>query len=167
MEIWKDIKGYEGHYQVSNLGRVKSLNREMVRIDGRRKVLNEMVKKTYINKDGYEYIRLSVNKKGKTFRVHQLVAFTFLDIKSECVIDHINGIKIDNKVENLRFVTQRTNLEFACNNLNDRGITYNKKTNKYEARVYTGSKANYLGSSNDKEDLRLLISNFKKKITNN
>lgn len=103
VEIWKDITGYEGLYQVSNLGRVKSLNYNRT---GKEKIM-----KTSIDKQGY--IQISLRKDGKTykFKVHRLVGFEFVDGFSEYKnhIDHINTIRTDNRPENLRWVSQKEN----------------------------------------------------------
>ena len=80
VEIWKDIKGYEGLYQVSNIGRVRSLKRNNT---------NGKILKQCINKDGYLRVDLSKNNIKSTKRVHRLVAETFIDNdKNLPVINH-------------------------------------------------------------------------------
>ena len=110
-EIWVDIKGYEGFYQVSNLGRVRSLDREIIYPDGHIHKCKGKVLKNYIGNTGYLFVTLTINSKTKRVRVHRLVAETFIpnpDNKPE--IDHINTIKTDNRVENLRWVTSKENM---------------------------------------------------------
>lgn len=106
-EIWRDIENYEGLYQVSNLGNVRSLNY------GRSKVKRNL--QIVVNKHlGYCQVGLTKNKKTKTFRVHRLVAMTFIpnpENKSE--VNHINGIKIDNRANNLDWVTPKENTYHA------------------------------------------------------
>lgn len=102
MEVWKDIPGYEGRYQVSNLGRVKSLDYMHT---GKPKVMKLTVCKT-----GY----LSIELKGKPYRVHRLVASVFVpnpDNKSE--VNHINGNIQDNTVGNLEWCTPSENVSHA------------------------------------------------------
>ena len=82
-EVWQDIQGYSGIYQVSTLGRIRSLKK------GKIKLL-----KPYINNMGYAVLSLYANHKQKTYHVHKLVADTFLvRIDGKNYIDHINGIK--------------------------------------------------------------------------
>ena len=93
-EIWKDVVGYEGLYQVSNLGRVKSL-RIKRHVDG--------IMTTKTRKNGYVFIFLHINKKRVWKSVHRLVAIAFIpnpENKSE--IDHIDGNPSNNIVTNLR-----------------------------------------------------------------
>lgn len=111
MEEWKDIKGYEGLYQVSNTGLVKSLPTTKQYVDGRvRHNKGRTLPLTY--KDGYTMVRLhKINDvKGRLFKVHVLVAQAFIDnIENKPYIDHINTIRDDNRVENLRWCTQKEN----------------------------------------------------------
>ena len=86
-EEWKDIKGYEGLYQVSNLGRVKSLNY--------RRTGNEKILSLRKHKNGYVYIGLSKNGKTKHLRVHRLVAETFISNPN-------NYLEVNHKDENPR-----------------------------------------------------------------
>lgn len=97
-EVWKDVKGFEGIYQVSNLGRVKNVNRD--------KVLS-----TRYDEKGYCTSNLFMNGYGKNFRNHRLVYEAFVgEIPQELEIDHINTIRSDNRVENLRVVTHKKNM---------------------------------------------------------
>lgn len=102
-EIWKDIKGYEGLYQVSNLGRVKSFHKY-----GKKGGLRSFRK----DKDGY--LTLFLHKEGRISvkKVHRLVAEAFIpNLHNKPCIDHINTIKTDNRVENLRWCTIKENSE--------------------------------------------------------
>lgn len=107
-EIWKDILGYEGLYQVSNLGRIKSLARLKSRYNAPEQIRSQG------NKNGYKIIQLSKNDKKKTFKVHRLVALMFiLNPDGKPHVNHINNIRYDNRVDNLEWVTNKENLEHA------------------------------------------------------
>lgn len=108
-EAWKDIDGYDSNYQVSNLGRIRSL------IDNHQnKRLIPKIKKTRIGNSGYLYVNLWKDGKPTSERVHRLVASCFCDKSpdAQCV-NHINGIKTDNRAENLEWCTYSENTKDA------------------------------------------------------
>ena len=109
-ELWKDIKGYEGRYQVSNQGRVRSLNRIITNCRGRKQIVKEKILKPENVFDGYERVCLFRNGKRKHYRVATLVYEAFNgSIPEGLEIDHINGIRTDNHLDNLRAVSHRDN----------------------------------------------------------
>ena len=129
-EIWKPIKGYEGLYEISNLGRVKSLN---YRKTGKEKILKNIERS-----NGYLMVNLYVKGKCKKFSVHRLVAETFIpNPEGKPCIDHINTIRNDNRVENLRWVTHEEN-----NN--------NPLTKKKHSENHTGEKHPMYGRIGEK-----------------
>lgn len=111
-EIWKDIKDYEGLYQVSNLGRIKSLDRIIksgVSNSGYSKI-NGKILKQKLGKDGYLSVQLWKKGKGKWFIAHRLIAIAFIpNPQNKPYIDHINTIRNDNRIENLRWATREEN----------------------------------------------------------
>lgn len=113
-EIWKDIEGYEGLYQVSNLGRVKSLERMCrCRGDGVRKV-PERILKPGLNGHGYLTVALSNEGVWVTYYVHNVTSQAFLYKKAGATeVNHKNGNKQDNKIANLEWVTGDENIEHS------------------------------------------------------
>ena len=109
-EIWNDIKGYEGRYQVSNWGRVKSLNRIITNRRGRKATIKETILKPEVVFDGYIRVHLSKNGKQKHYRVATLVFEAFNGpIPEGKELDHANGVRTDNRLENLRAVSHLEN----------------------------------------------------------
>ena len=128
-EIWKDIPGYEGYYQVSNHGNVRSMDREFINSIGRKCFLSGVPIKPKLNK-GYLRVGLKKHQETKRASIHRLVAAAFIDNpKGYDVVNHINGIKTDNRVENLEWCTQSENELHSHNVLNNtmKGKTYPKK----------------------------------------
>lgn len=108
-EIWKDVLGYEGLYEVSNIGRVRSIARYNERS---KKFYPSKIKSIEISNNGYLRVKLSKNGKKKGVCVHRLVAEAFLDNSNKLPqVDHIDGDKNNNCVENLRWVTAKQNIQ--------------------------------------------------------
>lgn len=108
-EIWKDVIGYEGKYMVSNLGRVKSLERTCKRSYGYIRIVPEIILKQTKRTDGYRDVALRKNGKRITKTVHRLVLEAFRGIESNLECNYINWIKHDNRIENLEWVTKSQN----------------------------------------------------------
>lgn len=109
-EIWKPVRGYEGMYEVSDLGNVRSLDHIVEFLDYGKK--GKILKKT-INACGYEVVSLTdfLNKKQRQWKVHRLVAEAFIpNPLNKPQIDHINAIRDDNRVENLRWCSCKENM---------------------------------------------------------
>ena len=110
MEVWMDIEGYEGYYQVSNMGKVKSLKRNVKHYIGGTKTINErLLKNTVVN--GYHQVDLSKQGIRKRFLVHRLVANAFIENpKKKLQVNHIDGDKTNNNTSNLEWVTASENV---------------------------------------------------------
>ena len=110
-EIWKDIEGYEGIYQVSNLGRVRSLDRTYILKNGRQQSAKGCIMSQFDTKDGYKSVRLRTSESRKTFRVHRLVAMAFIENPHNLpIINHKDENKINNCVDNLEWCNQEYNV---------------------------------------------------------
>lgn len=112
--IWKDIKGYEGIYQVSNYGQVKSLRRLRKSSKGSVCIVRERLMKSKIDKYGYVAYSLCKESKMSYFTSHRLVALAFIENKHNYKqINHINGNKLDNSIYNLEWCDNQHNMKEA------------------------------------------------------
>lgn len=110
-EVWKDIEGYEGLYQVSNLGRVKHLATYKIDSRGREWRTPERLLTPILNRNGYYRVSLSKEGRGKYIYIHRLVATAFIpNLLNRACIDHINTVRTDNYVNNLRWVDHQENM---------------------------------------------------------
>lgn len=130
-EVWKDIKGYEGLYQVSNLGRVKRLKGKYMS--------KERILKQFPNKHGYLLVSLCKTGKQKSFAVHRLVALQFIPkVKNKPEVNHIDEDKTNNMSSNLEWCTRVEN-----NNYGTRIEKYSKKVKSIDI---TNGEYNYYPS---------------------
>ena len=135
-EIWKSIMGYEGYYEVSNLGNVHSVDRIIVNKNGRKRFFNSKILKLLTNIDGYLVIQLNKNGKGKQFRVNRLVAHAFIpNPDNKLVVNHKDCNKKNNLSTNLEWNTVSENTQHAYDNglnkspkyyLNKFGVEHNR-----------------------------------------
>jgi hypothetical protein len=119
VEIWKDIENFP-NYQISSLGRVRSLDRIIERSDGTIANLKERILKTFPLPAGYIYVDLKKNKKNIKQYIHRLVCEAFYPEYKGCglEINHINGIRNDNRLENLEWINHTDNVRHSIYVLN-------------------------------------------------
>jgi len=146
-EIWKDIPGYEGFYQASNLGRIKSLTRVVNSSYAKTRTLNGRILVGGFNKGGYRNVSLSVRNVVFKKDVHVLIAITFLNHipnKKIIVVDHKNNIKTDNRSDNLMLTSQRSNS--SRGKTSNTGITgVHKRKGKFESAILINKKSFWIG----------------------
>jgi len=159
MEIFKDVKGYEGLYQVSNLGNVKSLSRK--------RSPRVFIMKKSLGSCGRYVVGFKKDKKSKNHYIHQLVAIAFLNHTPNghaIVVDHIDNNPLNNNLNNLQIITNRENN--TKDRVNKNGLTgvcklkikYKTKSGKekeyvyFSSMIYINGKSVFLGSYKTKEE---------------
>ena len=146
IEIWKDIKNFEGNYQISNFGNIKNVKTLRIR-------------KACTDSDGYKIVNLYRNGKCKSMRIHRLLSLAFIpNPKNKTCIDHINNKRLDNRLKNLRFVTSQENnrnRSISSNNTSKiKGVYFNKACNKWRAHIKINGKQIHLGYFQNIEDAK-------------
>ena len=138
-EIWKDVKDYEGHYQISNLGNVKSMKKN-----------KELILRKHVGTSGYMIVVFCVNSKAKTLMIHRLVADAFIGDSNGRQVNHIDENKLNNNASNLEYVSGRENIQkyysTRINKSKKLGATYNKATKKWRSFIRVNGKQIYLGA---------------------
>ena len=148
-EIWKDISGYEGYYQVSNLGRVKSLNRLTSHGHNRKGKLLSKIR----HNDGYLHVDLCKNGSVNRISIHRLVAKAFIPNPDNLPeVNHIDEIKHHNMYLNLEWMTSRQNTNYSKNKKAKSkypGISWYKRDNKWRAECQMNGIKYHLGYFDD------------------
>lgn len=157
MEIYKDIIGYENHYQVSDFGNVRSLKK------------GKIILKPQLGRHGYYHVNLSINGKIRTKKIHQLVAIAFHShtpngMKS--VVNHKNFIRTDNRAVNLEIVTSRenSNLKHLKSSSQFTGVSWYKRSKKWVAMITNEGKNKNLGYFTDEKEAHNAYQNALKQI---
>lgn len=137
-EQWEDIIGFEGRYKISSFGNI------MNSITGN-------IIKPWLNTRGYKSVTLRKDGKPKSLKVHKLVAINFLNHipnGMNSVIDHIDGNKLNNNINNLRIVSQRKNMSNMKRQTYSKyvGVSFDKRSNKWVSNIRLEGKGKFLGS---------------------
>ncbi|WP_314347712.1 NUMOD4 domain-containing protein [Mammaliicoccus vitulinus] len=144
-EVWRDIPYYENIYQVSNFGRVKSLARKTEQNDKTRFIKTKILKQ-YVNKFGYKVVMLRKNNKRKEYKVHRLVLYGFRGL-NDLIVNHLDGNKQNNKLENLEYCTYSENTIHYLMNREKPKIDFYK--NKVIKDYLNGYSLKYIGRKYD------------------
>jgi len=136
IEEFRDVEGYKGLYQVSNLGRVKNIK-------------DKILKGCDAGK-GYLKVNLSKEGKSKNVYIHQLVAIAFLNHTpngNKVIVDHVNNNRSNNRLENLQLITHRLNLAKDRRNKTSKftGVSWNTKEGLWVSRICVNYKVKFLG----------------------
>ena len=157
-EVWAEIPNYEGYYEVSNMGRVRSLDRYVTRYSQKMFIKGKLLS-ICINRTSRPYVQFYKLSKFKNYEVHQLVCMAFLghDPKhSNLVVDHINNDKLDNRLCNLQVITKRLNLSKDRKRKDSRnkftGVSLNPINGRWRAKIVTNNISRSLGSFATEEE---------------
>ncbi len=150
LEVWKDVKGYEWLYQISTFARVKSLERRIKNGDTSYMILKERILKASIDSKGYWSVNLSKEGKARAYRVHRLMAEAFIpNPKNLPMVDHRNGFRHDNRLDNFRWFTNRQNVSqgyLAIKTTSQyTGVCWLTKAKRWMASIYFENKQIGLG----------------------
>jgi hypothetical protein len=151
-EIWKDVKGYEGYYQISNLGNVHSMDRKIKHWRGGTSLIKSIAINSHSDLRGYRFVHLSKDNKGKFHKVHLLVWDSFSAIKRngrKLQVDHIDNNKSNNSFSNLQLLNNRENA--SKNKKSKTGLPTGISmlpNGKFRARAYINNKFVHIGCYN-------------------
>ncbi len=148
VELWKPVEGWEGFYEVSDQARVKSLARRVPQGGYTVSIQDRILKQT---KDGRGYLTVKLNRNGvgKTACIHRLIFLAFIDSKCTLEIDHIDGNRLNNQLNNLRAATRQQNGRNMAKRRNTssayKGVSFRKDTRVWAAYIKFQSKKVNLG----------------------
>lgn len=146
-EIWKGIPDYEGIYQASNFGRIKSLQRTIY-VSQKQRLFKERILKGKINSNGYHQVELFASNNSRQLLIHRIVALLFKQPLHHChEVNHKDGDKLNNHESNLEWVTHQANIDHAVAT----GLKNSKGSEHYNSKkvvdVLTGKVFDYMGQA--------------------
>lgn len=155
-EVWKEVDGFDGVYEISNYGRVKSSN------------YGGLIRKPRVQQNGYETVRLWRDGKARFYLIHRLVFSHFVgELDKNLVIDHIDGNKVNNHVTNLQQITSRENTNKAVSNKLLKGVKQINKGSGYTSALNIGHKRYYLGHFKTVEEANAAYNDARLNYENN
>lgn len=171
MEVWKEVKGYEGLYEISTFGRIKSMERIKLNQGKHPFIQKERILKQCKNGNGYLNVSLNKNSNEYKIETHKLMAYNFLNHepqKHKLVIDHIDNIRENNKLDNLQIISNRENCSKDKKTGTSKfvGVYFSKKKNRFISEIRIGKVKKYLGSFNCEIEAHLSYQKELKSIEN-
>lgn len=170
-EIFKDIKGYENSYQISNLGNVKSKKRTVISKIGSCYEVKERILKQGADGGGYNYVILRKDNKSINVKVHKLVAVNFMNhvpSGQKMVIDHVDNNNKNNRLSNLQIISQRENSSKDKTKGTSKfvGVSWKSNCNRWRASIRHKNKRYELGLFRDEYEAHLAYQNKLAEISN-
>lgn len=150
-EIWKDVPKYEGFYQASNLGNIRSLERWVNNRGNLQYVPFRVLKRTYQVYTGYECVSLTKDGISKRVYVHRVIMESFCGSGEGKYVDHKNEVRTDNRLENIRYCSNRDNAIFHFKPINKFTGTSKTRSNTWLAKIYFNGKRHGLGTRKTRE----------------
>ena len=151
-ETWQAIKDYEGLYEISNIGRLKSLEKEWIAGMGKKRHKKETIMKLFLGTNGYLITRIYNGDMRKTVKLHQLVWDVFGNKSrngTKLQVDHIDNNKQNNRIDNLQLLTNRQNMskyyKSKKNSSKYTGVCWAKAKNRWVAQIKINNKTKTLG----------------------
>lgn len=157
LEVWLDIPDYEGFYQASSFGRIKSVDRMILCKDGKNKLIKGTILAPSQTKHGYFALALCRNGVAQTHTVHKLVSRTFLGLRpSQMQVNHLDGDKLNNAVSNLEYCTPSENTRHAF----ETGLNLSKGEANPSAKLKADDIKSITARASNGESLRSIASSY-------
>jgi len=165
IEQWKSVVGYEGLYEVSDLGNIRSVERIMFDKNGRRHLLQGKPISQSNDGSGYMKFLASKDNRKKCLKVHKVVVHAFLGLKDGYIVNHMDGYKSNNALSNLEYVTVRENVTHGIGYKKTRtGAHFHKKIGKWISRCSYNNIKVHLGYYDTEDEAADVYQRFLKSI---
>lgn len=171
-EEWRDIPEYEGIYQISNLGRVKSLERRVVYRNGNTRLVSSKILKSNKTPNGYLKVVLAKEGSRYTVLVHHLMSIVFLNhipSAGNLIVDHKDDDKLNNRKDNLQIITIRENRNKSISKNSSKypGVTWHSRDKVWQARIQIAGNRKHLGYFKSEKEAHIAYQNKLKALSEN